>query len=72
MTSSGSTALLLAILALDISSGDEVLVPNYTWIATAHAPALVGASVIPVDTRTDFPILSESDISKLIHPKLKQ
>ena len=37
-TTNGSTALLMALLAAGVGPGDEVIVPNRTWIATAHAP----------------------------------
>lgn len=49
MTTSGSTALLVALLALDIRPGDEVIVPNYTMIATANAVRLLGATPVLVD-----------------------
>ena len=35
MVSSGSIALLLSMLALNIKDDDEVIVPNYSWVATA-------------------------------------
>jgi perosamine synthetase len=49
MTTSGSSALVVALLALDIQPGDEVIVPNYTMIATANAVRLLGAKPILVD-----------------------
>lgn len=61
---SGSQGLLLTMLALGIGPGDEVIVPDMTWIATAHAAALLGARVVLVDTLADMPLL---DPSKLIH-----
>ena len=45
MTPSGSAALLMAMLAIDIDQGDEIIVPAYTWIATAHSGHLLGAKV---------------------------
>ena len=41
--SSGTAALHLAVLALGIGKGDEVLVPAYTFPATANVVALAGA-----------------------------
>ena len=47
--SSGTAALHVAVLALGIGEGDEVLVPAYTFPATANVVALVGATPVLVD-----------------------
>lgn len=47
--SSGTAALHLALLALDVGAGDEVLVPAMTWPSPAHAVRLVGATPVLVD-----------------------
>ncbi len=47
--SSGTAALHLAVLALDLSPGDEVLVPAYTFPATANVVALAGLAPVLVD-----------------------
>ena len=48
-TNNGTTALQLALLALEIRAGDEVIVPAHTFIATAEAVAHVGATPVFVD-----------------------
>jgi len=47
--SSGTAALHLALLALEIGPGDEVIVPAYTFPATANAVELCGAKAVLVD-----------------------
>jgi dTDP-4-amino-4,6-dideoxygalactose transaminase len=47
--SSGTAAIHLAVLALDIGPGDEVIVPAYTFPATANVVALAGAKPVLVD-----------------------
>ncbi len=49
----GTDALLLIMLALGIGSGDAVIVPDFTFIATAESVAMVGASPIFVDVEKD-------------------
>lgn len=46
---SGTSALICALAALGVGPGDEVLVPAYTWIATAAAPVMLGAVPILVE-----------------------
>ena len=56
-TSSGSTALLMALMACGVRPGDEVIVPNRTWVATGHAAYLLGAEVVLYDVQDDKPVL---------------
>jgi pyridoxal phosphate-dependent aminotransferase EpsN len=57
-TVSGTAALHLAMLAAGIEPGDEVLVPDFTYAATAHAVAYCNALPVLVDTEDDSPQLS--------------
>lgn len=53
MTTSGNVALIIALMALNISSGDEVIVPNYTMIATINSIKFIGATPIIVDVNSE-------------------
>ncbi len=71
--SSGTAALHLALLALDIGSGDEVAVPCYSWPATANVVVRVGASPVFIDID---PVTQNLDVTSLArvageHPRLK-
>jgi dTDP-4-amino-4,6-dideoxygalactose transaminase len=70
-TSSGSTALLMAMMAAGVRPGDEVIVPDRTWIATAHAPALLGATVKFVDVQPEQPIIDVDRIERAITRRTK-
>jgi perosamine synthetase len=70
-TTSGSMALLMSLWVLGVGPGDEVIVPNRTWIATAHAPLLLGAKVKLVDVEPDRPIIDASLIEGRITEKTK-
>jgi perosamine synthetase len=48
-TSSGTSALHLALLGLGVGPGDEILVPNLTFVATANAVLMCGATPVLVD-----------------------
>lgn len=64
VVSSGTAALHLALLALDIGHGDAVIVPDFTFPATANAVSLTGARPLVVDVnRHDYNI----DINHLEH-----
>lgn len=52
-TTSCTTALHLGMIGLGFGSGDDVIVPSYTFIATANAVEYTGASAIPVEVRPD-------------------
>jgi perosamine synthetase len=70
-TSSCTGALHLALLALDIGPGDEVIVPEVTWVATASAVAYVGATPVFCDVDLETWCISPSDLESLITEKTK-
>ena len=70
-TTSGSIAILMALMSLGIKQGDEIIIPNRTWIATAHAPMLLGAKSVLVDVVPDKPIIDASKIREKITKKTR-
>ena len=69
--SNGTVALHLALLALGISEKDEVIVPSFTYIATANAITYVGAKPIFVDSDSKTWQISPESIKKNITKKTK-
>jgi len=67
----GTVALHLALLALDVKPGDEVLVPSLTYIATANAVRYVGAEPVFVDVDADTWCVSPEHLHSAITSKTK-
>lgn len=67
----GLDALLLALRALDIGPGDEVIVPSHTFIATWLAVSQAGATPVPVEPIEETYNLDPSLIEAAITPKTK-
>jgi UDP-2-acetamido-2-deoxy-ribo-hexuluronate aminotransferase len=73
--SSGTDSLLIALMALGVGAGDEVITVPYTWISTAEVIALLGAKPVFVDIRPDTWNMDETlleaaitDMTKAIMP----
>ena len=69
--SNGSTALHLALLSLDLGPQDEVIVPNFSYIAPVNAVLLSGATPKILDIDPNSWCLSESNIEKNISENTK-
>ena len=69
--SSGTDAILLALMALDIGPGDEVICPTFTFFATAGCVSRLGATPIFVDSCPVCFNLDLRDVAHRITPKTK-
>lgn len=67
----GTDALQIAMMALDIGPGDEVITPAFTYIATAEAAAVVGAKPVYVDIEPDTYNLDAQQLEAAITPRTK-
>lgn len=67
--SSGTSALQIALQALGVGEGDEVLVPSLTFLATANAVLLGGATPVFVDVDSDTLCLDPEDLARRITPR---
>ena len=71
LTHSCTSALDMAALLLDIRSGDEIIMPSYTFVSTANAFVLRGAVPVFVDIREDTLNLDERLIEAAITPRTR-
>lgn len=71
LTTSGTTALDMAMLLCDLKPGDEVILPSYTFSSTATAAVLAGAKLVFVDIRPDTMNIDETKIEAAITDKTK-
>ena len=69
--SNGTVALHVALAALGIGPGDEVLVPTLTYIASANAVKYTGADVVFVDSERDYWQIDVEDAERKITSKTK-
>lgn len=70
-TSSGTTALLMALMALDIRAGELVAIQDRSWISPAHAAHFLNANLLLIDVLKESPIVDFKHFLKIIRRKPK-
>ncbi|MGN6296269.1 MAG: dTDP-4-amino-4,6-dideoxygalactose transaminase [Ginsengibacter sp.] len=71
LTTSCTDALEMAAILLDVKSGDEVIMPSYTFVSTANAFVLRGAKIVFADSMESSPNIDAGKVEELITPKTK-
>ena len=71
LTQSGTAALEMAAILANVQPGDEVIMPSYTFVSTANAFVLRGATPVFVDIRADTLNIDESSIERAITPRTR-
>lgn len=71
LTSSCTDALEMAALLCYIEAGDEVIMPSYTFVSTANAFALRGATIVFADVEEAIPNIDLQQVEALINPRTK-
>lgn len=69
--SNGTTALQLALLALDVGPGDEVIVPGFTFVAPGNMVIAAGATPVFVDIDPETWCIDPAAVERAITPKTK-
>lgn len=68
---SGTAAITLALLAVGVKPGDEVIVPDMTFIATANAARMIGANVVLVDVEPERFTIDCDAVEAAITPRTR-
>ena len=69
--SSGTDALLISLMSLNVKVGDEVITSSYSWISTAGVIVNLGAKPVFVDVDKKTGLINDLDIEKVISKKTK-
>jgi len=67
----GTDALQITLMALGLQAGDEVIVPAFTYVATAEVIGLLGLTPVMVDVDPDTFNIDTNEIKKALSPKTK-
>lgn len=71
LVTNATSGMFLSLKAIGIGPGDEVIVPDLTFIATANAVEMTGAKAVLVDIDPDTPTISINAVKKAINKKTK-
>lgn len=71
LTTSCTDALEMCAILLDVSHGDEIIMPAYTFVSTANAFILRGAKIVFCDNEQDHPNIDANAIEELVTKKTK-
>ena len=67
----GTDALELALRAVDIGPGDEVVLPTHTFVATAEAVVRAGAHPVLVDVDSDYLLIDPDHVLSVVSPRTR-
>ena len=71
LTTSCTDALEMCAILINTGPGDEIIMPSFTFVSTANAFVLRGATIVFADSRADNPNMDEAAVEKLITPRTK-
>ena len=71
LTTSCTDALEAAALLCDLKPGDEVIIPSYTFVSTANAFALRGATIRFADSQQDNPNMAAESVAELVNERTR-
>ena len=69
--SNGTDALLLALMAIDVKAGDEVIVPSFTFVATAEVVSLLGCVPVFADVLAEDALMDVEHVKSLVTDRTK-
>jgi perosamine synthetase len=69
--SSGTSAILISLMALGIGAGDEVIIPSHTFIATGSPAKFLGASLVYTDIDPETYTIDPAEIERKVTPRTK-
>lgn len=71
LTNSGTDALEMAAILMDIQEGDQIIMPSFTFVSTANAFILRGANIEFIDSESNFPNMDADKIEERLSSRTK-